>query len=117
MSHPVMDPARDAQQMGDGGANRREERGHPSLDDVMRDRGSAAASASPERTWPGLVDALEATISGLREQLGAYDPAATMPAHERHELERALDRYSAATDALTHHVDRILRSAAPRPRR
>jgi hypothetical protein len=40
-----------------------------------------------------------------------------MPARERHDLERALDRYDEATDALERHVDALLRKLAPRPRR
>jgi hypothetical protein len=91
--------------------------GDPSLIPVMQTGASAAQLATPERTWTGLVDDLEATITGLRDQLVAYDPAGAMSARQRHDLEKALDRYGVATDALARQVDRLLRAVSPRPRR
>jgi hypothetical protein len=89
----------------------------PSLIPVMESGASAAQVATPERTWTGLVDDLEGTITGLRDQLVAYDPAGAMSARQRHDLEKALDRYGIATDALARQVDRLLRAVSPRPRR
>ena len=117
MSHPVMDPARDAQRVGSSGTKGRGERGSLGLHPVMGSRRSTARGASAVPAWMGLVDDLDGTISRLRAQLASYDPATTMPARERHDLERALDRYATATDTLARHIEGLLRTAAPRPRR
>ena len=68
-------------------------------------------------TWSGLLDELQDAIGGLRRQLEGRDGATGMVAAERHAIERALDRYVAASDAVARFTDVILSRSAPRPRR
>ena len=112
-----MDATRDVPLGVDGGTNGRAGPAASGFHLVLPSGGSGSEIESAEAAWAGLVDDLQVTVSGLREQLAAYDPAAPMPARERHDLERALDRYATATGALVRHVEQLLRTNAPRPRR
>ena len=68
-------------------------------------------------TWSGLLDELQDAIGGLRRQLEGRDGATSMVAAERHAIERALDRYVAASDAIARFTEGVLSRSAPRPRR
>jgi len=68
-------------------------------------------------TWSGLLDELQGAIGGLRRQVEDRDAGARMLAAERHAIERALDRYVAASDAVARFTDGILSRSAPRPHR
>ncbi len=68
-------------------------------------------------TWSGLLDELQDAIGGLRRQLEESGRGDGMVAAERHAIERALDRYVAASDAIARFTEGILSRSAPRPRR
>jgi hypothetical protein len=68
-------------------------------------------------TWSGLLDELEDAIGGLRRHLEGRDAGVSMVAAERHSIERALDRYVAATDSIARFTEGILSRSASRPRR
>ena len=67
--------------------------------------------------WPAMVDELLDAIARLRGVLDDRPEGAALSTTERRDLERALDDYLNAVEAVAERVETIVRGSSGRPRR